>query len=179
MEQGKEKLTYWLMPADDAKAAFTSLIRDLAERLDAPVFEPHVTLQAGALPDERAIDLLGTIATTHAPLQLQVAGVEFSEKYTKTLYVQFRPSSEASAMSDAIASAIRENGYEFDPHLSLLYKTLPDAVKAELARETKISLEQVTFDAVQLVRIPRRIEGPEDVRAWRTIAERRLTGTSL
>jgi hypothetical protein len=60
----------------------------------------------------------------------------------------------------------------------LLYKTLPEAVKSELARETNIPLEQVHFDAVQLVSIPRAIKRAEDVRAWRTIAERRLTGTS-
>ena len=178
MEQGKEKVAFWLMPAADAKGVFISLINDLAQHLDAPVFEPHVTLHGAALPEHRAIALLEMIATTSAPLQLHVAGLEFSEKYTKTLYVQFRPSPEASAMSDAIAGAVGDHSYHFDPHLSLLYKTLPEAAKAELARETKIPLERVSFDAVQLVSIPRAIEGPDDVRAWRTIAERPLTGAS-
>lgn len=178
MEQGKHKVTFWLMPAAEAKAVFTSLINDLAQRLGAPVFEPHVTLQAAALPEERAIELLDAVAAAYAPLQLQVAGVEFSEEYTKTLYVQFQPSPEASAISDALARAFGDNSYRFDPHLSLLYKTLPPAATAELARETKIPLEQVSFDAVQLVSIPQAIERAEDVRAWRTIAERRLTGTS-
>ena len=178
MEQGKQKVAFWLMPAADARAVFTSLINDLAERLDAPVFEPHVTLQGAELEERRAIELLGTFAAGSAPLQLHVASVEFSGRYTKTLYVQFRPSAEAAELSNAIARSAGENGYQFDPHLSLLYKTLSDAVKSELARETKISLAQVSFDAVQLVRIPRAIERAEDVRAWRTIAQRPLTGTS-
>ena len=178
MEQGKQKVAFWLMPAADDKAVFTSLINDLAERLDAPVFEPHVTLQGAELEEQRAIELLETIRATTAPLQLQVAGLESSEKYTKTLYVQFQPSPEASSISAAITRAIGANGYHFDPHLSLLYKSLPQGIRAERARETKVSLEQVSFDAVQLVSIPRAIEGADDVRAWRTIAERRLTGTS-
>ena len=178
MEEREQKVAFWVMPAADAKAVFTSLIDDLAERLDAPRFEPHVTLGGAALEEPCAIELLDTIAAAHAPLRLQVAGVDCSEEYTKTLYVQFQPSIEASAMSDALARGISDDGYHFDPHLSLLYKTMSEAGKAELARETRIPLEQVKFDAVQLVSIPRAIKGPDDVRAWRTIAERRLTGTS-
>ena len=178
MEQGKQKFAFWLMPAADAGAVFTSLVNELAQRFDAPVFDAHVTLQGAALEEQRAIELLNTVAATNGPLELQVAGVEFSEKYTKTLYVQFRPSEQAAELSNAIARAVGDNGYQFDPHLSLLYKTLPEGVNSELARETKIPLEQVSFHAVQLVSIPRAIERAEDVRAWRTIAERRLTGTS-
>ena len=178
MEQGQQKVAFWLMPAADAKAVFTSLINDLAERLDAPVFEPHVTLQGAELEEQRALELLETVAATNEPLQLQVEGIEFSEKYTKTLYVQFRPSAEATELSNALARAVDDGGYQFDPHLSLLYKTLPAAAKPELARQTRIPFERVRFDAVQLVRIPRAIKSAEDVRAWRTIAERRLTGTS-
>ena len=178
MEQGKQSVAFWLMPAEDAKAIFVSVINDLAQRLEAPVFEPHVTLQGPELEERRGVELLDTIAATSFPLQLQLAGVESSEKYTKTLYVQFRPSAEARAISDALTRGVGDSGYDFDPHLSLLYKTLPDATKQKLARETTISLEQVTFDSVQLVSIPRAIERAEDVRAWRTIAERRLTGTS-
>ena len=178
MEQGKQKVAFWLMPAAEPRAVFTSLINVLAARFDAPVFEPHVTLQGAELQEERAIELLDAIAATSAPLHLQPSGVEFSDKYTKTLYVQFRPSEKAAELSNVITRAICDNGYQFDPHLSLLYKTLPEATKTELARETNIPLEQVHFDAVQLVSIPRAIKRAEDVRAWRTIAERRLTGTS-
>lgn len=174
MEQGKQTVTFWLLPAADAKAVFTSLINDLAERVDAPAFEPHVTLQSAELEERRALELLDTVAATSGPLQLQVAGVEFSEKYTKTLYLQFQPSDEAAGLSNAIARVVGDNGYKFDPHLSLLYKTMPAFAKEELAREIVIPLEQVSFDAVQLVSIPRAIERAEDVRAWRTLAERRL-----
>ncbi|CAA9224885.1 MAG: hypothetical protein AVDCRST_MAG42-1370 [uncultured Chthoniobacterales bacterium] len=178
MEQRKEKVAFWLMPAADARAVFASLVNDLAKRLHAPVFEPHVTLQGAELEERRAIEVLNDAGATSAPLQLQVAAVQSSEKYTKTLYVQFARSEEAAGLSNAITRAVGDNGYNFDPHLSLLYKTLPEAVKLELARETKIPLQQVSFDALQLVSIPRTIECAGDVRAWRTIAECRLTPTS-
>ena len=176
MEQGKKKVAFWLMPAADAKAVFVSLVNDLAERLDAPVFEPHVTLQGAEIDECNAIELLERLAETGGPLQLHVHRVAFSEKYTKTLYVQFRPSAEASELSNAIARATGDNGYEFDPHLSLLYKTMSKGAKEELAREIEIPDGQVSFDKIKLVHIPRAIRGPDDVHAWRPIAERHLTG---
>ena len=177
MEPGKQKVAFWLMPAADAKAVFTSLINDLAQRFEAPAFEPHVTLQSADIEDRNAIGLLERIAETRGLLHLQVDRAAFSDKYTKTLYVQFRPSEEATELSNAIARFVCDNGYEFDPHLSLLYKTMSRAAKEELAREIKVPDGQVSFDAIKLVHIPREIRGPDDVHAWRTIAERRLTGT--
>ena len=178
MEQGKQTFAFWLMPAAEAKAVFASVINDLAERLDAPAFEPHVTLHGAEIEERNAIELLERVAEMRGPLQLHVDRVAFSEKYTKTLYAQFRPSEEATELSNAIARSTADNGYEFDPHLSLLYKTMSPTAKEELAHEIRIKHEQVSFDAIKLVHIPRAIRGPDDVHAWRTIAERRLTGTS-
>ena len=174
----KQKLAFWLMPAADAKTFFTSMIDELARRLEAPAFEPHVTLQGAGVEQKRAIELLQNVATSSAAVQLQIAGIEFSDKYTKTLYVQFRPSAEASAISGQIADGVgSRGGYEFDPHLSLLYKTLAQTEKEELAREIKIPFEQVIFDTVKLVSVPTSIKGPADVHAWRTLAEYPLSGS--
>ena len=179
MEAAKEKLAFWLVPSLEAKAHFTSVIEELARRFDAPVFEAHVTLQGGELEQQRAIELLDAIACAHSPLQLQISAIESSEKYTKTLYVQFRPSKEASAISDDIARrAGSEGSYKFDPHLSLLYKTMPEAEKQELTREIKVPFDQVLFEALKLISVPREIKAAEDVHAWRTIAERPLGGAA-
>ena len=175
MTADKQKLAFWLMLSADAKPFFVSLVEELARRLDAPVFEPHVTLQGAEMDLGEALALMEKVAANHSPLELQIAGIECSEKYTKTLYVQFRQSDEASAISDAIAS---DSGYEFDPHLSLLYKTMAEAQKEELAREITIPFAQVRCDAVKLVSVPRPIKGPEDVDAWRVLAEQPLGGGS-
>ena len=175
MNSDKQKLAFWLMPSADAKPFFVSLVEELARRLDAPVFEPHVTLRGAELEQREAVALLEKITDRYAPVDLQIGGIEFSEQYTKTLYVQFGSSAGASAISTAIAEGAESTGgYKFDPHLSLLYKAMPQAQKQELAREINIPFERVRFEAVKLVSVPTPVEGPEDVRAWRTIAERPL-----
>ena len=163
------------MPSADAKPFFASVIGELAERLEAPAFEPHVTLQGGKLDEQAAIALLERVAACTAPLRLQIAGIEYSEKFTKTLYVQFKASAEASAISAEFASGMgSDGGYEFDPHLSLLYKDMPERDKERLARELTFPFDNVSFDGVKLVSVPASIKTPEDVRAWRTLGERRL-----
>ena len=179
MAEEKQKLAFWLVPAPDSKSFFAGVIEELAQRFAGPVFEPHVTLRGAELDESRALDLLEKVAAASGPLQLRIRGVDFSEKYTRTLYVQFQSSVDASRASAAFAKgAGSQNGYEFDPHLSLLYKTMPDAAKAELAREIRIPFDHVSFDALKLVSVPGPIEAPEDVEAWRMLAERRLTGTA-
>jgi 2'-5' RNA ligase len=179
MDSDEQKFAFWLMPAGDAKDFFASLVDELAARLNAPRFEPHVTLQGAEMDERHATGVLDAIATANAPLELQVAGVQFSGKYTKTLYVQFRPSAAASAISDAIATAAgSDSAYQFDPHLSLLYKTMGETEKEELARNIDIPFRAVRFDSVKLIHVPCTIKAPEDVHAWRTVAERPLTGRS-
>jgi 2'-5' RNA ligase len=179
MGEGKEKLAFWLVPSADAKARFTAVIEELARRLDAPGFEPHVTLQGGQLEQQRAIGLLEAVAAAHPPVTLRISGIEFSEKYTKTLYVQFDSSGDASAISDDVAHRLGSKGsYKFDPHLSLLYKTLPEWQKEELAREISFPLEEVNFDSLKLISVPREIKVADDVHAWRAIAERPLRGAA-
>ena len=179
MTADKQKLAFWLMPSADAKPFVASLVEELARRLDAPVFEPHVTLQGAEMEEPAARALLKNVAAAHAPVGLQIAGIEFSEKFTKTLYVQFTPSDTATAISNAIAEGVgSDSGYEFDPHLSLVYKTMTGPEKQALAREIAIPFEQVRCDSLKLVSVPQSIKGPEDVHAWRMLAEQPLGGGS-
>ena len=179
MSPDKETLAFWLMPSAETKPFFVSLVEELARRLNAPVFEPHVTLQGAEMDGREALALLEKIAANHSPVELQIAGIEFSEKYSKTLYVQFTPVREATAISDAFADgAGSDSGYQFDPHLSLLYKTMAEAEQEELARQITIPFAHVRCDAVKLVSVPRPVEGPEDVHAWSVLAEQPLGGAT-
>ena len=85
-----EMTAFWLMPAREERDYFASLIADLARRFDAPVFEPHVTLFGGQIAEAAAIDVLQQSAA-RAPIELEVERIEFSEKFTKTVFVPISP----------------------------------------------------------------------------------------
>jgi hypothetical protein len=172
---GKEILTFWLIPADPARRYFQSLIRDFAERFDAPVFEPHVTLYVTDAVGEDAAGLLKRAVVGTEPCQLAIAGVGHSRKFTKTLFIQFVPNDGIAALSAKFASASKlRRDYQIDPHLSLIYKELPAAEKALVAANLAIPFRDVFFDSVKAILSPAEIKSCSAVEAWRVIGEARL-----
>jgi 2'-5' RNA ligase len=174
----EEDVAFWLLPAEPERNIFKDLIGRLALRFDAPDFEPHVTLHGGRMTVPRAREILGEIAAAPT-LQLQIEGLAFSESYTKTVFVQFRASAETKALSAAVAADPEaSSGYQFDPHISLIYKEMPAAEKEVLAKTIEIPFRNVTFDSIRLIACPAKITRREHVESWRILAERPLAEKS-
>ena len=87
---GRQILAFWLIPAEPARSFFRSLISDLATRFDSPVFEPHLTLYVTTPENENAGELLERGLGNSKPHRLSISSIDFSDKFTKTLFVQFR-----------------------------------------------------------------------------------------
>ena len=92
----KIAMAYWLIPAREERKLFVSLIRILARQLDAPLFEPHLTLFVGALDRESARAVLDAIDAKS--ISLSIRDVQFSALFTKTLFVRFQPSAELNRL---------------------------------------------------------------------------------
>ena len=168
-------IAYWLLPAESPRSWFVATIAQLARKYDGPLFEPHVTLYSTDENDEAARTLLERIAALHAPIELSVGGIEHSERFTKTFFVQFANARDAQQLSDAfVAASPSQKNYEFNPHLSLLYAHLPAETKAAEARNIRAPFERALFDSIAAIRFPRPIESRADVELWRTIATAKL-----
>lgn len=172
-----DMVVFWLVPAAEPKEYFTALIAELSRRCDAPVFEPHVTLASGTITEGRAHEILREIFPRE-PIELEVERIDFSEQYPKTLFLQFRSSPAVEALGTEIQTAMGSD-YEFNPHLSLLYKGMPAAEKAELARGISIPFPHASFDAIKAISTPHPITKREEVEAWQTIGERALVAVRL
>jgi 2'-5' RNA ligase len=176
MEAREQMVAFWLMPAREEREFFESLIDLLSVRFDAPRFEPHVTLFGGRdVQPDRAVQVLHEFAIGE-PIKLSIKRVTFSSEFTKTLFVEFRASAEAAALTSAIRSATgSKSDYQFSPHLSLVYKNLPPREKAEVAQSLEMPFEIAMCDAVKVITGNAGTSGPADVASWSTLAERRLT----
>jgi len=165
-------IAFWLSPAAGAREFFEGLIKELGERYNAPRFEPHVTLAGGDISDERALQILQNLSIRE-PIELSITGIEHSEKYTKTLFVQFESTPQIEALSAELQKAIGSTS-ELNPHLSLLYKEMPKASKADAAQAISLPFSTVQFDSVKAVVTPSPITTAEDITVWRTLVTRRL-----
>lgn len=167
-------IAFWLMPAAEDAAFFDQLVRRLAREHDAPLFEPHVTLHASDIAAETAIQVLRDVSLPEA-CELHVEGIDHSEKYTKTLFVQFRSAPELQQLSNGFrAGSNVDSNYELNPHLSLLYKQLPGDARAQLASSITMPFETVRFDRLLVIAGPDHTHGSSDVESWQTLAARQL-----
>ena len=177
MESGSkdEILTCWLIPAEPARGWFCSLINDLARRLEAPVFEPHVTVYVTKAASENPAGVLENALADQKPLRLSISGLDCSEEFTKTLFVEFQPDAILASLSEKLRFAsISRLEYELKPHLSLLYKRMPAEKKTEVMSSIHLPFSEVDFDLVKAVISPAKIESSEDVASWRIVAARQL-----
>ena len=173
----KRIVTYWLIPAEPARRYFSSVISDLAARFDAPVFEPHMTVYATTMGKDDGAALLEQVVADCRTYSLRLSGVGYSDEFTKTVFVQFHPSEALSRLSANFREASSVKGeYQLNPHLSLIYKTMPPERKAEIANSMSLPFEEVRFDSAQAVISPADINSREDVEAWRIVATQKLSG---
>jgi hypothetical protein len=176
-DAASEILTYWLIPAEPARSYFRSLIQDFARRFDAAIFEPHVTLYVTEPGNENPAGVLKETLRNIEPLCLSITAINYSDEFTKTLFVEFRPDELLSGLSRKLrAGSASQREYQLNPHLSLIYKTMSSETKAQLAQSLRLPFDVVRFDSAKAVISPAKIESRADVEAWRVVAEENFAG---
>ena len=184
-------IAYWLIPARPVRELFSEIIRILAEELDAPRFEPHLTLFATLGSDQSARKLLRRIKTQR--IHLAVRDVGFSAKFSKTLFVRLESSDALTELRNELrhseksraeplphkTPALLDEGASLsaalpDPHMSLIYKKLAPRAQSELASAIKFPFPGVVFDCIKAIRCSAPTRTRADVESWKVIARKSL-----
>jgi 2'-5' RNA ligase len=175
-QPAEEIVAYWLTPAERAREYFGSLISELATRFNAPIFEPHLTLYVTNAGNDNPAEVLEDAIANSQPLRLSLAGISYSDQFSKTLFVQFRRDEALATLSEKLRSAsVSPREYELNPHLSLIYKEMPPGTKMQIANSLCLPFTEVEFDSVKAVVSPAKIETGDDVKSWRVVATQSLT----
>ena len=159
-------IAYWVLPAQAARNFFVQIISELAARFDAPTFPPHLTLflaSENSLDPAEVLKNLGPVT-----VDLPTVDIKFSEQFTKSLFLRFGKTNALQRLSDAVSDFSGEPKRDLaDPHLSLLYKYLPEETKRELASSIQIPFRKVRFDSISAMRCASPTQSAADVRAWK------------
>jgi len=165
-------LVYWLIPAKSERDFFSEMIRILSKQFNAPCFEPHLTIivtpEIGLSPGK----ILKQIRTS--PISLQVSGIGFSSKFTKTLFVRFKSSKSLEKLVVDFARETRSCAKSAHPYVSLIYKKMPTSVKKELTSAIQLPFSTVLFDSINVVRCASPTKTRSDVEAWHVVAKKSL-----
>jgi len=164
---------YWLIPAEPERELFRELIRILAKHFDAPRFEPHLTLLVTGEDRQAPKQILEQIDASL--IQLRLLEISFSSKFTKTLFVRFKSKNALKKLIVDLRRVTKSRGQLVrDPHVSLLYKKIPVALKKELVSMMRLPFKEVVFDSIKAVRCHLPVRDRADVKAWRIIAAKSL-----
>lgn len=170
MKEQLSRVAIWLLPEAVTELRLKAIIAQLAEQFDAPEFAPHLTLCVGPkLDDEQLNEAVGAAAAMIDPLPLRVAGVRDSDKFTRTVFVEFE---QHGALTECKCKAAdlfsSRDTYEFIPHTSLIYKSLGPVARRKIRDALVLPFVTVVFDRLAAMRVPASVENEEDVRAWRS-----------
>ena len=167
----KKRVTiYWLVPAKPESELFRDIIRILAKEFNGPLFQPHLTL---CRSEDRSSPRTVLSQVRVLSVQLRIREIAHSAKFTKTLFVRFAPSRRLQLVVTELGGKTRSVS---DPHLSLLYKKSPAAIRRELAATINLPMAEVRFDAITAMRCVLPTKTKQDVETWRKLATKRLSG---
>ena len=173
-------IAYWLIPSAPRRDFFATLIAELAQRFDAPIFEPHLSIFAEPANEAHARRVIKEVAADFGPIGMSVVGIRFSEEFFKTVFVQFSASAAITQLSAAIQSRSIDAGeFHLDPHLSLIYKNMSPDDKNKLAGSLRLPFDEVMFDSVAAINVPNGARTRTGVESWETVAERRMKRVRL
>jgi 2'-5' RNA ligase len=161
--------SFWLIPARPLAEQLAHTIQALCRQYDATPFAPHVTLFVGRRQADEDMLALGQKAADETPaFTLRLQKVDYSDFLFNTLFLQFAPHPSAAKMVQTIQASLHNpDDYQFDPHLSLIYKSMPTAVLQKLARSIQFDTDAFLFDRLSLVVPDPKTNDWLDTAGWR------------
>ena len=169
----KTAIVYWLLPARPERDLFCDVVRILRKEFRAPNFEPHLTLFLTRQNRRSPGKVLREVRAR--PIRLSIRNVAFSPKFTKTLFVRFKSSPALRKLVSDVGRAAKSTAKApADPHVSLVYKKIPQQVKKELAKVIKLPFHTARFDSIVAVRMTLPARKGADVRKWKIVARKSL-----
>ena len=159
-------VSIWLIPAPEDEQYLQAIINNLAVTYQAPVFNTHCTLYSPTdLPALEIKKILEQSANNMESFYVKKATISHTENIWKTIFIELLRSPELEQLQQAVISQF-PNGqpYEFLPHISLLYKEMPDKKKEDIIRNLQVK-NSFKMDKIAAVRT-----GP-NVDNWATVVE--------
>lgn len=140
-----------ILPSAEEFNRFVNLIKKLAEKYDAPIFDPHITILGQASDNEStAIKLTEELVTGISPFNITLNKIGYQDYYFRALYVLVEKTEPLLKLHEKAKQLFEKQDIPpYMPHLSLLYGDFPVAIKEKIMQE--IGREQPsTFEVKSL-----------------------------
>ncbi|MGW8194382.1 MAG: hypothetical protein ACWGOX_08970 [Desulforhopalus sp.] len=166
------RVSFWLVPSSAAQRDLTPVIDTLADRFAAPRFMPHVTLLATNLAeDESPSQILHHATKGFGPCKLEVLGLDHGPDRFKSLFIRLNCEPIAPLLAALRKSCKQPGDYQFDGHLSLLYRQLSKKKRLSVIATLQPPQGPLCFDTVLAITPGAGQTSFAVVEEWQTAAE--------
>jgi 2'-5' RNA ligase len=166
--------SFWLIPEEEEKQKWQKVIDDLAKRYQVYSFIPHITiywLGEVNVSVKTIVKKTEEIASFLKPISLKPLRVDYSEIFTKTLFIQFEKNNQSINVYQKFKEKFSSyNVYDFNPHLSLIYKNqMPVLEKEKIKKEIKLP-KSIKFNQLMVILNKKgTIKKEKDVLNWEIV----------
>jgi hypothetical protein len=158
-------VSLWLVPTASDRPPLKQQIQTLAQQHHTAAFDPHVTLGSGSVQSIQALEPILTGMAAQAPdcFKLTAAGIQTSDRFSKTVFIQLEPTLRLTEWRDQLCTAVALPLEGFDPHVSLLYKDTDLPNKQAIAKTVSSPPSVLTFDELWAIASPNQFQSQTDV----------------
>ncbi len=158
----------WLVPEEKDKEYLDKIIKRLAGKYSSPIFIPHLTLLPNA---EININELKTaieqVFQSVRPFKIKTERLNQSEAFFKTVFIEFELDEALKNLFLALSEKTDKRDLStFKPHLSLMYKIMPEEEKIKIVNDLNTK-DEFTIGSVMINK-----NDPNDyqnVNGWRIV----------
>jgi len=155
----KEKFSIWLIPSHLDDALISKLIQSLSKKYLAPIFKPHCTIFSPITDLNKAKIIINQL--DQKIFQVDVQGIDESDDIWKTVFLKLVNNSTLKKINALFNQAFPQI-YQFDPHISLIYKKL-DAKKRKSIISKLDMKKSFAIDKISIVCTSGSVENWETV----------------
>lgn len=135
----------WLTFVNKDRKYLSQIIHELSERHQSPKFIPHITMYSGVEKITDAdINKLHQLEVRMKHIKVKMDSIKHSSYLWKTIYIQIFQNDFLVKIQTEIDNNfchLQCNSYNFDPHISLIYKSIPSDIRQTVADKLVIKSE--------------------------------------
>ena len=124
----------WFVFEKDDREYVSNIIKELNAQYKSQIFVPHITAYGLVDADLDVLDkiVLNSIKG-EKPFTVEKKSISYSDDFWKTVFVEIHPNKELVRIHDRLTKSLASFGkYEFEPHVSLIYKKMNPEQKKNL-----------------------------------------------
>lgn len=161
----KHTYSLWVTPPPDIANILQDIIDNLANELNSPVFQPHMTLLDMPGGQQEVLEKAVLLAKELEPFNIEFGEISFSTTYFQNVFVRIKSNTKLMEANLKAKSIYQVENNVFMPHMSLLYGDHDMEVREKIASRVKIP-KGLSFTVDKLVLIPKTLVNAD----WKPIA---------